>query len=199
MARPSRSGGDVSIGARDVDIARVLERHPGAADHPRLVERGDVQHLQPVTIDDEAVAELDLHAARVDEIGCANLRRHFWMEWILERNDHQRPVRDDVGKCPGDGNSPRPGENSVRIEGGGAFEKVVRRVAIEQRTDADDVPALRIPVADHDESFVPVGDVEEPVHRGGSSVLRSRDAGFAAGPRPASSGVATAVAYFVFT
>ncbi len=71
------AAGHVGVGAGDVDVARVFERHAGALNQARVRQRGDIQNFQSLAIHDEGVAELDGDALWIDEIGRADFRFHF--------------------------------------------------------------------------------------------------------------------------
>ena len=56
---------DIGVGAGNVHVAGVLDRHQRSRDRHRMVEVGDVENFQPVAIDHEGIAELHGQAARV--------------------------------------------------------------------------------------------------------------------------------------
>ena len=109
--------GDVGVGARDVDVARVFERDDGVGDRLGLREVGYVQNFEAVAIGDEGVAELHGDAAGIVERGRADGGGDPRRERIVEVNNHERFVRKDIGVRAGDGDAVSAGEDAGGIEG----------------------------------------------------------------------------------
>ena len=156
------SRGNVGVGARDVDVARIGKRHQRARDNSRLIQRGHVENLQPLLIDDEGVAELDVDALRIDERGGADFGGDARLQRIIEIHDNQAAVAKNVGVDAGDRDAASAVQNAAGIKCERPLEKVVFAIAVEQRADAGAF-AFDIGIADHDEAFVFIRHVEERV------------------------------------
>src|SRR4029077_18417878 len=90
--------------------------------------------------------------------GDAGLKR------IVEVNDNQAAIAEHVGVRSGDRDAAGAIQNSTGVEGQGAFQEIISRVAVEKRADAGSL-AFRIWIADDDEAFVFVRDVKKSVER----------------------------------
>src|SRR5260370_32808885 len=64
---------DISVSARNVNVAGIFEGDESAADWFWLREIGNVKNFQAVTIDDEGVSELHGDGARIAESGRADV------------------------------------------------------------------------------------------------------------------------------
>ncbi len=80
-----------------------------------------------------------------------------------------------------------------------ALQKVIVRVAIQQRADTRPPLHLRIGIANHDQPFLFVGDVKKAIDQVRSSAPHSPGICVRKGSTPNVVGVATAIAYFVGT
>ena len=100
---------DVSVGASDIDIARIGKRNFSSFDWLGMREIGHIEHFHAVTIDDECVAELHRDAARTVERWCAYGRGNFWLERILQVNYNQIFSSEDVRKISRDDDAPSSG------------------------------------------------------------------------------------------
>ena len=83
-----RAGGDVGVGARHVDIARVGQRHGGF--DRGLLHVGDVDDFQPFGIAGEEVAELDRGVARALQRDHGD---HLGLQRMIDVHDRPRPGR----------------------------------------------------------------------------------------------------------
>ena len=83
---------------------------------------------------------------------------------MVEVNHHQSAITQDVGVGSGDGDASGAVQRALRIESCGALEKVIRRIAVEQRAHARAL-AFQIGIADDHQALVLVGDVEKSVHQ----------------------------------
>src|SRR5215470_9969767 len=130
----------------------------------RLGEVGDIESFDAVAIDDKCIAELHREAAWVLYEWSADGSCNFGLERIIEVDDDEILVGEDVGERSGDGDAARAGENSVWIEGKGALEEIVVRIAVEKRADAGHL-CFEIGIADDNEAFFCVCDVKKTVHQ----------------------------------
>ena len=85
-------------------------------------------------------------------------------ERIIEIDDDEAAIAQDVGVGSGNGDPARAVESAAGIEGGCAADEIIRGIAVEQRADAW-IFAFEIRIADNDQAFVFVGDIEKPVHQ----------------------------------
>ncbi len=95
---------------------------------------------------------------------------------IVQIDDDEGFVGEDVRERPDDGDALCSGEDAARIEGGGAVEKIICGIAVEQSTDAGTF-GVEIGIADDDQAFYFVGDVEKSVEQVNALLFVFRDAG----------------------
>src|ERR1700732_4820937 len=72
------AGGNVCVGTRDVDVARIGKRDEYVGDKFGLSEIGDIEDLHAVTIHDECVAELNCDGPRVVQERRGDCGGDFW-------------------------------------------------------------------------------------------------------------------------
>ena len=97
--------------------------------------------------------ELDRHRARRDDIRAGDDGHHLRALRLVERDDDDTGIAADPGVCPGNRDAAGSPENPAGIEGHGALEEVVERIAVEER-----------PRPDEDEPLLEIGDIEVGVH-----------------------------------
>ncbi|MCG3162586.1 MAG: hypothetical protein JMDDDDMK_03879 [Acidobacteria bacterium] len=155
--KPVFARSDVSVGASQIKIVRVGQRHNGALNDARLFRQRDIHDLQAFRVGHERVTELHLNRSRFPEAAqdCDQPR----LQRIVEIDDGQSLVASDVGVDARDGDVRRAVERAAGIERQRAFQEVVRRIAVEQRRYAG------LFVADDDKSLVLVADIKEGIDR----------------------------------
>ena len=153
----------LAVGAADEPVlgARVFHRR-GGADAAGRVALGDVEDFEAVGVRDKSVAELQRDAGGLVQVGDG--LEDFGVERVGELDDDETLVAENEGAGAGELDAVGAGENAAGVEGGAALEEVVGGVAVEQRGDAGAV-VLEVRVADDDEAFVLIGDVEEAVEQ----------------------------------
>ena len=154
--------GNIGVGARDINVARVFERDKRIGDGLWLREIGDVQNFHAVAVHDERVAELYGDAAGFVQRRRTDRRGYLRGERIVEIHHNQSFVGQNVCVCAGNGNAARAGQNATGIESERALQKIVRRVAVEQRAYAGDV-RFQVWIADDDQAFFFISGVEKTV------------------------------------
>ena len=95
------TGGDIAVGAADVDITGIGDRHKRIGHDVRPLGIGHVDDFQAVIINHKAVAELELHLARM--IQSLNARRgdKLRLKRIVHVHDMQaRAAQRCTHKCP---------------------------------------------------------------------------------------------------
>ena len=95
---------------------------------------------------------------------------------IIQIDDDEGFVGEDVGERSGDGDALRSGEDAAWIEGGGAVEKIICGIAVEQSADAGTF-GVEIGIADDDQAFFFIGDVEKSVEQVDALLFVFREAG----------------------
>ena len=71
----------------------------------------------------------------------------------MQIDDNESDIRADVGVVADDADGSRAAEDAVRIERDFAFQKVIGRIAVEQRSGTDG-----------DQALFAIGDVEVGIH-----------------------------------
>ena len=130
--------GDVGIGARQVQLAGVGQRHPRRQQH-RLGRQRHVDHAQAALVGDEQVAELQRRGARVAQRDGGQVAR---LERVVQVDDDHAGLGRDVGDMAAEHDVARAVEQPVRVPGQRALEEIVARLAIGQRIDIDQDQAL---------------------------------------------------------
>ena len=144
MARPGRPGGDVGVGARDVDGAGVGDR--GATTRAQVLggRVGDVDDGEAAPlVDGEEVAELHLQVRHVVSSGTS--ARCVGAGIVeVERTTPRSPNPQHVA---GEGQRSAPSSRPSGFQRQRALQEVVARLAVGQRRDVD-----------QDQALLPVGD-----------------------------------------
>lgn len=153
---------DVSVSARNVNVAGIFEGDERVGDELWLREIRNVKNFQAVAINDEGIAELHGDATRIVESGCADVGGNARSERIVEVHHDESFVRKDISEGPGDGDAARAGEYATWIEGDGSLQKIIGGIAVEERADAGTF-RFQVGIADDDEAFFFVSDVKEAV------------------------------------
>src|SRR5215469_4600610 len=152
--------GDVGIGARDINVASIGERHEGVGYEFWMCEVGDVENLHSLSIDEECITELDGDGAWIVQFRAGDRGGNLGSERIVEVDDDEGLIGKNVSKCSGDGDAASAGEGPFWIEGQGTGQKIVCGIAVEERSDAQTF-RLQIAIANDDEAFFLISDIEE--------------------------------------
>ena len=115
-------------------------------------------------IDNERIAELDSDAAGIMERGRADRCGDTRSERIVEIHRHESLVREDIGERSGDGDAARAREQATRIEGDGTPQEIIGGITVEERSNAGTL-GFQMGVADDDQAFFFIGDIEEAVEK----------------------------------
>src|SRR5260370_10673617 len=124
---------DVSVSARNVNVAGIFEGDESAADWFWSREIGDVKNLQAVTIDDKGVPELHGDPATIVGSERADVGGDARDERIVEVDHDESFVGEDVSEGAGDGDAARSRQDAVGIEGDGALQEIIGGSCVEGR------------------------------------------------------------------
>src|SRR6266850_1219878 len=155
---------NIRVGARNIDIASILERNAHIGHRLLLREIGNVQNLQSVTIHNKRIAKLQRDAARIVECGRANAGSDTRSKWIVEIHDDQSLLREDVRIGARDRDPASARQYPVGIEGQSPLQEIVGGIAVEQRANAGTF-RFQIGVANDDQAFFFVRDVQEAIEK----------------------------------
>ena len=152
-----RAIGDVSVSPREIKPLRIAQRHECTGNQLRLRRFGDIENFEAFIIRHERVTELHANRARIFQTVGQFARQHRCFQRIItQANNEQTVFADNVKIRSRHEALHRAGKFSIRIETDDFFlvEKVVVRIAIEQRADRD-----------HHQTFFAVGHKNPRVNR----------------------------------
>src|SRR5579885_1058894 len=158
------ASGNIGISARDIDVTGVLERHKRVWNGLWPGEIGYVEDFEAIAIDDKGIAKLHGEAAGIVERRRSDSGGDARLEGIVEIDDDQSLLGQHVSVRSGDDDAARSCESAFRIEGERALQKIIGGIAIEKRANARAF-RFQIRVADDDETFLAIGDIEEAVEQ----------------------------------
>ena len=151
--------GNVSVGARDIDVAGVFRGHECVRLGLGLREIGDVENFHSVAIDDEGITELNSDGAGIVQERRAEGGSDFRRERIIEIDHDKSFVCEDVGKRAGDGDATRAGKCAVGVEG---RELRLRKLLVGSPSSSVPTPGLfdfEIRIADDHQAFFFIRDI----------------------------------------
>src|SRR3984885_15815434 len=102
--------------------------------------------------------KLNRDSARIVQLGRGDFRRDAWRQRIVQIHYYQTAIAEHVGVSSSDRDAPRTVENSIWIEAQRALQKIVARIAVEQRAHSGRF-AFGIGVADNNEAFILVSNI----------------------------------------
>src|SRR5262245_37037284 len=125
---PLLAGGNVGVGADEIQIMRIRKRHNRAINRSRLVRISNVYDFQTLRVSHERVAELHLYRASILDKRRAKLSSNSRLGWVADVNDDQSSIASHVSARAGNHYVVCSVQNSVGVPGQSPLKKVVPRI-----------------------------------------------------------------------
>ena len=143
--QPLALGGDIGIGARDIEPARIAQGHDGALDGARLLQLRHIQNPHALRVGDEQIAELQRRRPDVVQPHGGDMARP---QRVIQIDHHQAGAGGDIGDMAGQGDVTGSVQHTAGVPGRGPAQVVVTRIAVGQGVDIHQDQALAR-VGDH--------------------------------------------------